>query len=81
MAADKVADLHSTLAGKPKHLKWDSEQQASFQLVKNSLTAATALGYPLPGDTLNLTTDASDKAIGAVLQTVHNGMPRPIGFH
>ena len=81
MAADKMTDLHSTLSGKPKQLKWGPEQQAAFQLVKNSLTAATALAYPLPGDTLTLTTDASDKAIGAVLQTVHNDIPRPIGFY
>ena len=53
---------------------------SGFQLVKNSLTAATARAYPLPGDTLTLTTDASDKTIGAVLQTVHNDIPRPIGF-
>ena len=69
MATDKMADLHSTLSGKPKQLKWGSEQQASFQLVKNSLTVATELVYSLPGDTLIMTTDASDKAIGAVLQT------------
>ena len=81
MAADKMADLHSTLSGKPKQLKWGPEQQAAFQLVKNSLTAATTLAYPLPGDTLTLATDASDKAIGAVLQTVHNDIPRPIGFY
>ena len=81
MAADKMADLHSRLSGKPKQLKWGSEQQASFQLVKNSLIAATELAYPLPGDTLTLTTDASDKAIDAVLQTVHNDLPRPIEFY
>ena len=80
MAADKMADLHSTLSGKPKQIKWGPEQQAAFQLVQNSLTAATALAYPLPGDTLTLATDASDKAIGAVLQTVHNDKRRPIGF-
>ena len=61
-------------------LKWGPEQQATFQLVRNSLTAVTVLAYPLPGDTLTLT-DASDKAIGAVLQTVHNDIPRPIGFY
>ena len=72
MAADKMADLHSTLSGKSKRLKWGPKQQAAFQLVKNSMTAATALAYPLLGDTLTLTTDASGKAIGAVLQTAHN---------
>ena len=80
MAADKMANLNSTLSSKPKQLKWGSEQQASFQLVKNSLIAATPLAYPLPWDTLTLTTDASHKAIGAVLQTVHNDILRPIGF-
>ena len=32
-----MAELHSTLSGKPKQLKGGSKQQASFQLVKYSL--------------------------------------------
>ena len=52
-----------------------------FSARNNSLTAATALAYLLPGDTLTLTTDASDKAIGVVLQTVRNDIPQPIGFY
>ena len=41
---------------------------------------APTLAFPHPGGSLSITTDASDTAIGAVLQTYHGDSTRPLAF-
>jgi hypothetical protein len=41
---------------------------ATFQAAKDALCAASRLAHPDPGAEVNLVTDASNLAVGAVLQ-------------
>ena len=79
--AGKLAPLYQALSDKPKSLEWGSQQEDSFRLAKQSLVEATELAFPVPGATLTLTTDASEVAIGAVLEQVVNGIPQPLAFY
>ena len=78
--ADTMAPLYNALSGKPKKLTWGTEQQKSFDATKNALADATTLSFPAPGTHLTLTTDASNIAVGAVVEQNHKGAPQPLGF-
>ncbi|XP_066964234.1 uncharacterized protein [Macrobrachium rosenbergii] len=54
--------------------------QQAFTLTKAALAEATALAHQDPKGSLQLTTDASNVACGAVLEQVINGGPQPIAF-
>ena len=53
---------------------------AAFIRSKQMLMEATMLNHPDPSAPLSLTTDASKKAIGGVLEQFVNGMWQPLGF-
>ena len=75
-----MGPLYDALQGKPKKLTWSPTLEKAFNSTKKSLAEATLLAYPIPKRPLTLTTDASDVAIGAVLeQDLPNGR-RPIAF-
>ena len=78
--ASIMAPLYSVLAGRPKELTWGPAQADAFQRAKESLIASSLLAFPVPGQPFILTTDASDVAMGAVLEQRINGHPRPLGF-
>ena len=75
-----MAPLNQVLAGKPRNLVWDMVQQSAFDRVKRARATATTLAFPHPDGSLPITTDASDTAIGAVLQTHHGDSTRPLAF-
>lgn len=81
MAADHMAPLYRVLSNTPKNLAWSDEQQAAFSTTKRLLTDAVSLTYPLPNAPLVLTTDASNIAIGAVLETITDNKPKPLAFY
>ncbi|XP_037789321.1 uncharacterized protein LOC119584728 [Penaeus monodon] len=71
---------HGTaFAGKPKDLTWGPSQADAFHKAKEAL-AVSVLAFPTPGKPLFLTTDTSNNAIGAVLEQVVKGLPRPLSF-
>ena len=72
--------LNQVLAGKLRKLEWDMVQQSAFDRVKRALATATTLAFPHPDGSLSITTDASDTAIGSVLQTHHGNSTRPLAF-
>jgi len=78
--ASIMEPLYTALAGKPKDLTWGPPQADAFHKAKEALAASTLLVFPTPGKPLLLTTDASNIAIGAVLEQVVGGLPRPLGF-
>ena len=47
---------------------------------RRKLSTSALLAFPIPGNSFLLTTDASSVAIGAVLEQVIHGLPRPLGF-
>lgn len=59
---------------------WQAEQQAAFDDLKQKLTTAPVLAYPDPTKHFTVTTDASSRAIGAVLTQDHGKGQQPIAF-
>ena len=63
-----------------KKLVWSKETSEAFLKAKEAMVKATQLSYPVAGAKLALTTDASDTAIGAVLEQFVKGSWQPLGF-
>ena len=78
--ANLMQPLHSLLKGKSVSLTWTDEATASFNATKEALANASLLAYPTPDAPICLMTDASDTAVGAVLQQYTRGSWSPISF-
>uniref|UniRef100_A0A2P2I797 RNA-directed DNA polymerase n=1 Tax=Hirondellea gigas TaxID=1518452 RepID=A0A2P2I797_9CRUS len=81
--AQKMQPLNSMLAGKHSKnaiIKWTEEAKASFENVKEALAEATLLHYPQSNAETSIAVDASDTAVGGVLQQRHAGEWKPIAF-
>ena len=81
--AELMQPLHVLLASsKPKSqmLAWNDTALASFNATKEALANATLLCYPKSDAPTCLVTDASDMAVGAVLQQYTAGTWHPISF-
>ena len=78
--ADLMQPLHSLLKGKTQSLTWTEEAVAAFNATKQALANASLLAYPSPDAPTCLMTDASDTAVGAVLQQYINNIWHPISF-
>ena len=79
-AAQTMLPLFEALKGKPKTLVWSQAMTTAFNDTKKSLAKTTLLAHPQPDTLTSLTTDASDVAIGAVLQQRINDMWVPLAF-
>ena len=79
--ASILTPLTDLLKGKPKELLWSTEADVAFARAKHRLATAAQLAYPDARGTLALITDASDNAVGAVLQQQVNGIKKPLGFY
>ncbi|KAG7309898.1 hypothetical protein JYU34_004412 [Plutella xylostella] len=83
-AAATQASLNALLSGPktkgstPVHLT--DEQLTSFEACKSSLSQATLLAHPNTDAELSIQTDASDVAIGAVLQQRCKNAWQPLAF-
>ena len=71
--------LNST-APKNCELQWTDDATAAFQEIKDALVNATLLVHPQPDAPINIMTDASDIAIGAVLQQYLDGQWCPLSY-
>ncbi|GBL74957.1 Transposon Tf2-9 polyprotein [Araneus ventricosus] len=84
-AAKNQALLHEYLKGSKKKdkgkIQWTDEAEKQFEKCKNDLANATLLSFPYSELPLSLFTDASDTAIGAVLQQYENSTWKPIAFY
>ena len=79
-AAQIMSPLFDALAGKPKMVSWSEDMVTAFQNTKKALADAALLAHPARNAPIALTADASDRAIGAVLeQFVDNGW-QPLAF-
>ena len=67
-AAHHLFYLFECLGNKPKKLDWSKEMQQSFDAIKSALSNAAMLSHPDSKLPLAITSDASDVAIGAVLE-------------
>ncbi|GBO02192.1 Transposon Ty3-I Gag-Pol polyprotein [Araneus ventricosus] len=84
-AAKNQALLHEYLKGSKKKdkrkIQWTEEAEKQFEKCKNDLANATLLSFPNSELPLSLFTDASDTAIGPVLQQYENSTWKPIAFY
>lgn len=60
---------------------WTDSQQMAFEKLKQLLISAPVLKQADPDKPYVLTTDASDYAIGSVLQQEHDGQLHPIAYY
>lgn len=85
---DSVLTTENLWIAKPLHdlykkttkFTWTSECQNAFDTLKTALTTSPILGFPLPGLPFTLDTDASDRAVGAVLSQNQDGKERVIAY-
>ena len=80
-AAVHLFHLFEALKGKPKKLDWTPECQTSFDATKEALAQASMLFHPRQGCQLALTTDASNLAVGGVLEQRGPKGWEPIAFY
>ena len=76
----EVALPLTNLTRKDIDFSWSDECQQAFDNLKTLLTSAPVLAKPRLSLPFVLTTDASDKSVGAVLSQVMDGESRVIGF-
>ena len=70
----------SELTRKNQPFIWGPDQQQAFEILKNRLMNYPVLAPPLPEGRFIIDTDASDFAMGAVLQQEQNGTIRVISY-
>ena len=80
-AATHLYHLFEALKGKPKTLEWTVDCQKSFEATKEALAKASMLFHPRRAATLALTTDASNIAIGGVLEQRGPKGWEPLAFY
>ena len=80
-AAGILTPLYHLSSTKEKQLEeWNQTHEQAFTSAKDSLAQAVMLATPNGADNLFLVTDASNIAIGAVLEQGTDGHRRPLGF-
>ena len=81
--ATTMQPLHSLLnhTKRPSDsLEWTDTAVTAFSEIKDALANASLLVHPIPGAPTCVMTDASDVAVGAVLQQYIHGQWHPISF-
>ena len=61
------------LCEKGNKFTWSDDCEESFTALKEALTTAPVLAYPILGQQFVLDTDASEHSVGAVLSQVQEG--------
>ena len=79
-AAALMQPLYKAIDVKRKLLVWTSELDMAFKQSKEALANATMLVHPCHEAPTSLTVDASDVAVGAVLEQLINGVWKPLAF-
>ena len=79
-AAKIMQPLYTALKGTPKTLNWTKEMESAFPSTKLALANATMLVHPTVDSEISLTVDASDLALGGVLEQRIDGMWKPLAF-
>ncbi len=77
----EIARPLTLLSRKSQHFHWSSEQQSSFDLLKEKLASAPILRSYDPTAQTILETDASGYAIAAIISQFHEQQLHPIAFY
>ena len=80
--AEILSPLYSLLStgARMTHLLWSPETENCFLKAKQAMEKATVLAHLNYEANLELISDASDSAVGAVLQQISNGLRQPLAF-
>ncbi|GFX59237.1 retrovirus-related Pol polyprotein from transposon opus [Trichonephila clavipes] len=73
--------IHDLRTKDRRKVHWTDDTRRSFEKCKTDLAEAAFLSFPRSGLPLSLCTDASDFAVGAVLQQLENERWKPIAFY
>ena len=79
-AAAAMQPLYAATACQEKLVTWSSDMESAFVKTKNLLAQATLLIHPRMAALMAIATDASDIAIGGVLQQLVGGVWQPLAF-
>ena len=77
---DPLNQLLKTPPESKKDLIWSDESSAAFNDIKHALANASLLTHPKLNAPTSIMSDASDKAVGAVLQQLIGSEWRPISY-
>ena len=83
-AANILHPLNELLVGSKKGkepVNWTEEARDAFSKSKRALAKATLLAHPVPGAPISIVVDASDFAIGGVLQQCVSNAWQPLAFY
>ena len=75
-----LKDLSTTVKDDAQRLQWTDQAATAFTDIKQALASATLLFHPKQDATTSIMTDASDHAVGAVLQQYVNQQWCPIAY-
>ncbi|KAL5484407.1 hypothetical protein EMCRGX_G020900 [Ephydatia muelleri] len=79
-AAQLMSPLFEALTSQTKTLVWNDTMTQAFDNIKKALAKATLLAHPRHDAPISLTTDASDRVVGAVLQQWTDESWEPLAF-
>ncbi|CAH8648714.1 unnamed protein product [Schistosoma haematobium] len=79
-AAERLRPLTDLLRGNPRRLEMNDSARTAFTEIKMALAQAILLAHADPAATLSIAVDASDVAIGAVMQQNISGSWQPLEF-
>ena len=84
--AELLAPIHLHLSIMVRDKKktpfyWPEECIKSMDSIKEALINVTLLAYPIENSVFSITTDASNIAVGAVLQQYNNNIWEPLAFY
>jgi cleavage and polyadenylation specificity factor subunit 1 len=79
-AASVMQPLHNLVSKKNTKIEWTKERTDAFKKTKDVLANATMLSHPKASAPTALTVDASDFAIGGVLEQLIDGNWKPLAF-
>ena len=77
----EITSLLTHLTWKNEPWSWTTDCQVAFDNIKEAFTTAPILGHWDSESLMILETDASDRALAAILSTQSNGEICPIAFH
>ena len=80
--AQLLHQLHALLSHTQTdtELQWSDDSIAAFEQAKAALAGTTLLSHPKPDAVVTIMSDASDIAVGAVLQLVTDSQWQPIAY-
>ena len=79
--ASVLRPLHDLVNRGRREFHWSSEHAAAYDNAKNGLASASLLAFPRCDAVTQVAADASEEAVGAVIQQFQSGRWVPIAYH